>query len=151
MSTFPWGLLLLVGAVVLVAWMWRTRKRAVPPAAYRPPTMEAGWGREPPSPTSQPAGGMGGNMMGGLATGLAVGAGVMAAQEIGRRMGGEHGQQRLGAGDEDRHSAGAASDSSLARDAGLGSVGGADTGASWDDAGGSYGGDGGDGGGGSDS
>jgi hypothetical protein len=57
--------------------------------------------------------------MGGLATGLAVGAGALAAQEIGRRMLGEHGQQGVAA----PGGSSPAADSQLADDAGLRSIG----------------------------
>jgi uncharacterized protein len=119
---------------------------------YGSATPSAGWGRQPGyepqpgygAPPAQP--GMGSNVMGGLATGLAVGAGALAAQEIGRRMlgeHGEHGQQGLGSGVASQPQ----SDSPLARDAGLDAIDGtsaspglaedfgiADNG-SWDDGG----------------
>lgn len=162
MSTFPWGWLLLMGAVVAVVWIVRGRKQPVPPpAAYEPTPMATGWGRQPSPQPMQPAQpGMGGQVMGGLATGLAVGAGVLAAQEIGRHMlGGDRSQHALGSA-SDSHAGGSAGDSSLARDAGVGSIGGSDSAswnagsvggndsASWDDGGGSFGGDDGGGGGG---
>ncbi|MFC5522829.1 tetratricopeptide repeat protein [Polaromonas jejuensis] len=47
-------------------------------------------------PVGQPPGsGLGGQIMGGVATGLAVGAGVMAAEAIGRKLMGNHGQSGL--------------------------------------------------------
>jgi uncharacterized membrane protein YgcG len=153
MSTFPWTLFLLLAAVVAIVWIVRGRRPAPPPpqSTYQQPPMADQWGRPVPPQAQQP--GIGGSMMGGLATGLAVGAGALAAQEIGRRMMGEHGQQGVGGFDDQHHRAGgSAADSQLARDAGLGSVGLQDT-ASWDgggyDAGGFDGGfDGGDSGGG---
>lgn len=155
MSTFPWGLLLLIGAVVAIVWIVRGRRPAPPPAAYEPTPMATDWGRQvppqpmqsaQPTPPAMPS--MGGHVMGGLATGLALGAGALAAQEIGRHMlGGDRSQHGLGSVG-DKHAGGSAADSSLARDAGAGSIGGDDT-ASWDDGGGSFGGD--DGGGGGDS
>ena len=138
--------MVVIGAAALagVAWVMRRRaeareqaaaSQAYAPNAYGVPPAGNAWGREqppaypgygaqpgypPPGYGPQPAQpGMGGRVMGGLATGLAVGAGALAAQEIGRRMMGEHGQQGMSS-----PSGGAsAADSSLARDAGLGSIG----------------------------
>jgi hypothetical protein len=174
--SFPWGMVILGAAVVaVVATMLRRRAAARSAAAagpgygsnvYDAPAAGPGYGSGPGygpqtgygaqpgyapqpgygAPPQQP--GMGGRMMGGLATGLAVGAGALAAQEIGRRMMGEHGQQGVGSG-MDSHAGGAA-DSQLARDAGAGAVGGASSdaglpqdfgiadGGSWDDGGGSF-------------
>lgn len=175
---FPWGMVLAVGAIVIVvAWVMRSRAAArqapaplpaVPPAGSTGPApIGTAWGTQqsasgpqqgygPPGAQPAPAAqaGMGGRLMGGLATGLAVGAGALAAQEIGRRMLGDHSQQGTGSG-TDPHPAGAGANSQLANDAGVGSVGGpgggsalpedfgiADAG-SWDDAGSSAGDDGG--------
>ena len=158
MSTFPWGWLLLIGAVVAVVWIVRGRKQPAPSAAASEPTpMATGWGRQetpqPLQPTQSAQPGMGGQVMGGLATGLAVGAGVLAAQEIGRHMlGGDRSQHALGSA-SDSQAGGSAAGSSLARDAGVGSIGGGDSAswnagsfgddntASWDDGGGGGGGD----------
>ena len=160
--SFPWGPVLLAGAVVAgVAWVLRSRAAAR--SAQAPGYMAGGaaaarpgWDQQPPGYGPQPGyapqpgygpqaaqPGMGGNMMGGLATGLAVGAGALAAQEIGRRMMNDHPQQGA-APLADSHPA---SDSALASDAGIGSIdrvgsgpdlpqdfGVQDTG-SWDDAG----------------
>jgi uncharacterized protein len=158
--SFPWGLVILAaGVVAVVATVLRSRAAARERAAmanggnaYGSATPSAGWGRQPGyepqpgygAPPAQP--GMGSNVMGGLATGLAVGAGALAAQEIGRRMlgeHGEHGQQGLGSGVASQPQ----SDSPLARDAGLDAIDGtsaspglaedfgiADNG-SWDDGG----------------
>lgn len=139
-SSFPWGLVLLAAAAVaVVATVMRSRaaareREAMPDGAngYGTPAATPGWGRqpgnEPPpaygAPPAQP--GMGGQVMGGLATGLAVGAGALAAQEIGRRMMGEHGHQGLSSATDPRPAG--ASDSQLARDAGLGSVDGSSAG-----------------------
>ena len=178
--SFPWGMVLFAGGVVIVvAWVLRSRRAsspaampASPPAGMAPTPIGTGWGQQAgdspqpgygpqPAPAGQPAqsaqpaqSGMGGRMMGGLATGLAVGAGVMAAQEIGRRMLGDHPQQGPGSG-ANSPPGNAGANSQLANDAGLGSVGGpgggsalpedfgiADAG-SWDDAGSSGGDDGG--------
>ena len=167
--SFPWGLVLLGGAVVAgVAWMLRSRAAAR--SAKAPGYMAGGaaaarpgWDQQPPGYGPQPGygpaqpaqPGMGGNIMGGLATGLAVGAGALAAQEIGRRMLADHPQQGA-APLADSHPA---SDSSLASDAGIGSIGRPDRAGSgldlpqdfgiqetgsWDDAGSFDGGGGGD-------
>jgi hypothetical protein len=135
-----WNLLLLVGAIVAIVWIVRGRRPAPPPPVYDQAPAATDWGRQPPPQAQQP--GMGGQVMGGLATGLAIGAGALAAQEIGRHMlhGGDHARQGLGDGGELPHAGGSASQSSLAEDAGLGSVG-LDNGASWDDGGGSFGSD----------
>ncbi|MBC7468688.1 MAG: hypothetical protein H7322_05125 [Ramlibacter sp.] len=170
-SSFPWGIVLLAGAfIACAAWFMRSRTaaRSAPgaavPARFGAAASGAGWGAQQPGAGAQPGDGpapappvqpgMGGNIMGGLATGLAVGAGALAAQEIGRRMmGDQHSQQGLASPAGDARAGGAASDSQLARDAGLGSVGssggtgaladdfGINDTASWDDAGGSVGGD----------
>ncbi|MGZ5786244.1 MAG: tetratricopeptide repeat protein [Ramlibacter sp.] len=139
-SSFPWGLALLAAAALaVVATVWRSRAAARDAAArnaaatgyganaYGAPAGGPGWGPQPGygppagygAPPAQP--GMGGQVMGGLATGLAVGAGVVAAQEIGRRMLGEHGQQGAGSGLASQPQG----DSPLARDAGLGAIDGA--------------------------
>ncbi len=163
--SFPWGIVLLAGAfIAAAAWFMRSRTAsrnaaaAAVPARFGAAAAGAGWAAPQPGSGPQPAygaqpgygpapaqPGMGSNIMGGLATGLAVGAGALAAQEIGRRMLGDH-QQHGVAGVGDAHAAGTAGDSQLARDAGLGSVGGGgnsalpddfginDT-ASWDDGG----------------
>jgi len=165
--SFPWGMVILGAAIVaVVATVLRRRaaERAAAAAApgygayggngYGAPAGGPGWGPQPSYgpqagygvPPAQP--GMGSQVMGGLATGLAVGAGALAAQEIGRRMLGEHGQQGVGSA-MDSHPA-SASDSQLARDAGAGAIDGNAAGAglpddfgiadggSWDDAGGSF-------------
>lgn len=141
-----WSFLLLGVLVAAIVWIVRGRRRAPRPAGFEPAPMATEWGRQPPPQAPQP--GMGGQVMGGLATGLAIGAGAIAAQEIGRRMMGEQGHQGVGALDAQHHAGGTATDSPLAHDAGLGSVGIDDT-PSWEDA--SSGGDDGGGGGGWDS
>lgn len=175
--SFPWGMLLAAGGIaIVVAWVMRSRAAsrqapvpapAGPLANNGPASIGTAWGTQQPADGPQPGygpqavqpaqpaqSGMGGGIMGGLATGLAVGAGVVAAQEIGRRMLGDHAQQGPGSG-ADSHPANAAGNSQLANDAGLGSVGGSGGGSalpedfgiadggSWDDAGSAGGDDGG--------
>ena len=181
--SFPWGMVLLGAAIVaVIATVLRSRaasRRAGPSVAaagFGAAPASADWGRQAgsgsqadngaqpgygqqpgyapgPQPVQPVQPGMGSRVMGGLATGLAVGAGALAAQEIGRRMMGDHGQQQGLGSATDSH--GSASNSALANDAGLGSVGGAGRGggsplpedfgindtASWDDGGGAIGGD----------
>ena len=170
--SFPWGMVLLAGAILAFV-VWRIRSRpaplpaaapAYPPTGSAPAAPDAAWGAQQPAygPQAgygpQPAqSGMGGRIMGGLATGLAVGAGAVAAQEIGRRMLGDHPQQGLGS-TADSRTGNTAGSSQLASDAGLGSIGGSgdrsalpddfgiNDSTSWDDAGASDAGGGDDGG-----
>lgn len=119
LSSFPWGLgLLLVGGVIAISMFLRRRKATAPagaPGTYanqapmqapgsglngpqtfgtggapmQPPYGQPGYGQ--PGYGQQPAGnGLGGRLAGGLATGLAVGAGVMAAQAIGKTLSGNN-------------------------------------------------------------
>jgi hypothetical protein len=157
--SFPWGMVLLAGAIIAVgAFVIRSRAAArsaatpgYPAGGYGAAATSPAWGAQQPGyggpqpgygpQPAQP--GMGGQIMGGLATGLAVGAGALAAQEIGRRMLGEHAQHGMGSV-ADSH---AASDSRLANDAGLGAIDGTAAGSalpedfgirdvdSWDDGG----------------
>ncbi|WP_395687571.1 tetratricopeptide repeat protein [Caenimonas koreensis] len=91
-----------------------------PPGYGTPPAYGTQPGYGAPPAYGQPQGsGLGGRVMGGLATGLAVGAGALAAQEIGRRIMGDHESHRSGA---PGNTAGSASHSTLADDAGFGAI-----------------------------
>jgi hypothetical protein len=105
-SSFPWGMALGFAALAgLVYVVLQRRRPPVAPAAPSPyygnnapgmpaqPMGPASGGAPygtPYGPAAAPAPGMGSHLMGGLATGLAAGAGMVAAQEIGRRMMGDH-------------------------------------------------------------
>lgn len=117
--SFPWGLGLALGggAIALVIFLSRRKAAAaygaqpayagqaamqgglsgpqgfgmansVGGAAMQAPYGQPAYGQ--PGYGQQPSSGLGGRIMGGVATGLAVGAGVMAAQAIGRSLGGHH-------------------------------------------------------------
>ena len=78
--SFPWTMIWLIGAVVLVLWLLIRRRQAPAPVytAAGPGTMSP-----PPPPGGFPnvvAGG--GGLVGGLASGLAVGAGIAAGEEL---------------------------------------------------------------------
>jgi hypothetical protein len=89
--SFPWGIVLLVVAGVVIAWALLSRRNPPQysaggvvgggyggpgPAGYGPPGYgPAGYG--PPM-----GGGMGSGIVGGLASGLAIGAGVAAGEEL---------------------------------------------------------------------
>lgn len=95
--SFPWGIVLLVVAGVVIVWALFSRRSPPPqygggfggpggpvagggygaPPGYGPP----GYGYGPPV-----GGGMGSGIVGGLATGLAVGAGVAAGEELVHHM-----------------------------------------------------------------
>jgi hypothetical protein len=94
-SSFPWPIILLVVAGVVIAWALLSRRSppqyggypaGVPPAGGpapgggygAPPGYgPAGYGYGPPA-----GGGMGSGIVGGLASGLAIGAGVAAGEEL---------------------------------------------------------------------
>jgi hypothetical protein len=93
-SSFPWGIVLLVIAGVVIAWALLSRRNAnryggYPQTGGIPPGGVPGGGYGAP-PGYGPAGygppmgggGMGSGIVGGLATGLAVGAGVAAGEEL---------------------------------------------------------------------
>jgi uncharacterized protein len=94
--SFPWGIILLVVAGVVIAWALLARRNP-------PPTYGGGYGGVPGGPAPGggygvppgygPAGygpgygppvggGMGSGIVGGLASGLAIGAGVAAGEEL---------------------------------------------------------------------
>jgi uncharacterized protein len=116
--SFPWGTLIVIGAIVLIGMMILRRRTAAmaaanngygpgayggqpgangpvvyPPSGGVPPGFGQpgyGPGYGPGYPQQQP--GMGSTIARGVGTGLAMGAGMVAAEEIGRRMfGHEHG------------------------------------------------------------
>lgn len=141
---FSLGSLLLPALLVGGIWMFLRRRRAAGPmGAARGPVNDPAFGRGPATDRNGPmvpqqdghgphdpyargpyaggpqggrGGGWGGSLARGVGTGLAVGAGAVAAQEIGRRMF-DHGDPRPA---HDPVAGGAAADSQLARDAGLG-------------------------------
>jgi uncharacterized protein len=87
--SFPWGIVLLVVAGVVIAWALLARRTptyyqqypgGVPPAGGgfgAPPGYGPGGYGPPPM-----GGGMGSGIVGGLASGLAIGAGVAAGEEL---------------------------------------------------------------------
>lgn len=87
--SFPWGLVLLVVAGVVIAWALLARRR---PTYYQQypggvPPVGGGFGAPPgygPGGYGPPmgGGGMGSGIVGGLASGLAIGAGVAAGEEL---------------------------------------------------------------------
>ena len=159
-SGLPWGTILLVGGLALIAFAFMRRRRAAQaevggaaaamtggPAQYGqygpnygpqggvPP---AGYGPGPGYP-QQPS--MGSSLARGVGTGLAMGAGMLAAEEIGHRMFG-HGGAQAGAYNPNSGNANTPSldqiDDGMRRNLNS-DMGGADFGtndAGWDDAGG---------------
>jgi hypothetical protein len=93
-SSFPWPIILLVVAGVVIAWALLSRRRqqypqypgSVPPPGGMP---GGGYGAPPgygPGGYGPPGGGMGSGIVGGLASGLAIGAGVAAGEELVRHF-----------------------------------------------------------------
>jgi hypothetical protein len=94
-SSFPWGIVLLVIAGVVIAWALLSRRNAsgygrypqypgsVPPAPGAPGGGYGGPAGYGPAGYGPPVGGgMGSGIVGGLASGLALGAGVAAGEEL---------------------------------------------------------------------
>lgn len=93
-SSFPWGIVLLVIAGVVIAWALLSRRNyprygGYPQGGGVPPTgfPGGGYGGGPagygPAGYGPPGGGgMGSGIVGGLASGLALGAGVAAGEEL---------------------------------------------------------------------
>jgi hypothetical protein len=92
-SSFPWGVVLLVVAGVVILWALASRRRYgggyYPQAGGVPPGPGGGYsggygpGGYGPAGYGPPAGGgLGSGIVGGLASGLALGAGVAAGEEL---------------------------------------------------------------------
>jgi uncharacterized protein len=92
-SSFPWPIILLVVAGVVIAWALLARRRPPQypqyPGSVPPPGGVPGGGYGGPGPAGYgpggygpPGGGMGSGIVGGLASGLAIGAGVAAGEEL---------------------------------------------------------------------
>jgi uncharacterized protein len=86
---FPWGTVLVIGAVIVVLWLL-FRRRSAPAPMY-----SAGG----PGPMAPPMGGGypnmaagGAGIVGGLASGLAVGAGIAAGEELVHHFESGHGE-----------------------------------------------------------
>lgn len=128
---FPWGLLLLIGAVILlVVAVIRARARrsamimngSMPGAGPQP--MYGGYGPNGPNGMA-PGGGIGSGIMGGLATGAALGAGLVAGEALAHHF----------TDDDERHRAAPAQDFDANDNLGGNNFGVSD-GGSWDDVGG---------------
>lgn len=101
--SFPWGWLLLGGALLAAIVFFIARLRN-PPVTVLPAGAGAGggwnagpgWGSAPPAPQpygpAPTGGGLGSGILGGLATGAAVGAGMVAGEALMHRVldGGSH-------------------------------------------------------------
>jgi len=92
-SGIPWSVIIIVLAVVAIAWMLFRRRSAGYygggyPTAGAPgaPGMGAGGAPYPYGPGGMPYGGGGSGLLGSLGTGLAVGAGVAAGEELAHRV-----------------------------------------------------------------
>jgi uncharacterized protein len=159
-SSFPWGIVLLVVAGVVIAWVLLSRRNppqyggyprtgGVPPAGtpgggyggpagYGPPGYGPG-GYGPPA-----GGGLGSGIVGGLASGLALGAGVAAGEELVHHWIDKDGNSHEGPPPPDYVPPPDANPNMGGNDFGVSDNG------SWDDSGSSFGGDDGGGGGGGD-
>ncbi|HKT73244.1 MAG TPA: tetratricopeptide repeat protein [Steroidobacteraceae bacterium] len=140
-SSFPWGFVLVV--VGLAALVWLIVRRRTAPASYAYPGgvpsaagVPGGYGPySGPGPYGPAGSGIGSTVAGGLASGLAVGAGVVAGEELARHfLDGDRREGGVLPAEPERF---AEPDNS--------NMGGADFGVSdpgsWDDGGGSFGGD----------
>jgi len=94
-SSFPWGIVLLVVAGVVIAWALFRRRNyysvtQYPGGGVPPMGPGGGYGVPPgygPAGYGPPmGGGMGSGIVGGLASGLAIGAGVAAGEELVRHF-----------------------------------------------------------------
>lgn len=98
-SSFPWGVVLTLGAAAVAFMFFLSRRRAqsvemagnvgpgpLASSALQGPQSFGMNANMPPYAAPGSGGGLGSKVMGGLATGLAVGAGVMAAQAIGKTL-----------------------------------------------------------------
>ena len=142
----PWGLIL-VGVALLGAVIFFLRRRQAPvsvyPAASGPAGFGTGFGASPQPygpggavPMAPAGGGMGSGILGGLATGAAVGVGMVAGEALMHRVldGGQHANSNTLPMDTAR------TEAQPQYDMGGNDFGVADA-SSWDDSGGSSGGD----------
>jgi len=140
---FPWGATIMVGLLVLSAVLFvrSLRQRAAAQSAAfgnLPPATNYGPGYGPAYPPSSGGlggGSLGGGILGGLATGAAIGAGMVAGEALASRImdGGEHHQS---ANDHASNHI----EPDVNQDMGGNDFGLNDS-SSWDDGGGSFGGD----------
>jgi hypothetical protein len=99
-NSFPWGLILLgIAAIVIITMIMRAisaRNAPVYPGNYQPgmqnaagspmPMQPYGGGMGGMAPMGQMGGGMGSGIMGGLATGAALGVGMVAGEALAHRF-----------------------------------------------------------------
>jgi hypothetical protein len=89
---FPWGLMLILLAAGLIAYVWMRARRNPPLAPYSAAPGSVGVGA--PSygaPAMAPmGGGIGSGIVGGLVTGAAVGAGMVAGEALAHDLMGGH-------------------------------------------------------------
>ncbi|HEY6452267.1 MAG TPA: hypothetical protein VIX87_06680 [Steroidobacteraceae bacterium] len=134
--SFPWAMVLVVAAVIVIAWLLMRRRQA-PLAPYAPypsavPNSSGMPGTMPPPGGFPNVVGGGSGLVGGIASGLAVGAGIAAGEELVRHAFESHGTSA------------AAPDGTAMAPEPLDEGASPDPGDSWDDAGGSSGDGGGD-------